>query len=329
MRVTECSGGELVGALLAPGEPSVADTLAVVTSPPPSLGPLDRRRVLERLSNLPSVVVASPGLDTSQPGVLDLIDVEASAPEELTSIAGTVADVPIAAATAAVLLRGSESRSSTTGFQLESAVYAALQAGPEHAAWLTDRARVARRPDPTPRVRAERDGGVLRITIQRPSTRNALDLRMRDELLELLAVAEADPDLSVRLAGDGPSFCSGGDLGEFGTAPDPATAHLVRLRRSVGATLDRLADRLSVSVHGRCAGSGVELPAFAGRVVARVDTTFELPELRMGLIPGAGGSVSLPRRIGRHRTAWLLLTGRRIDATTARSWGLVDHIDLI
>ncbi|MDQ6696224.1 MAG: enoyl-CoA hydratase/isomerase family protein, partial [Actinomycetota bacterium] len=56
-------------------------------------------------------------------------------------------------------------------------------------------------------------------------------------------------------------------------------------------------------------------------------TTFRLPELAMGLVPGAGGTVSLPRRIGRHRTAWLALTGASIDAPTALDWGLVDTIE--
>jgi enoyl-CoA hydratase/carnithine racemase len=70
----------------------------------------------------------------------------------------------------------------------------------------------------------------------------------------------------------------------------------------------------------------VELPAFAGRVAARADATFWLPELALGLCPGAGGTVSLPRRIGRQRTAWLALSGRAIDARTALDWGLVDEV---
>ena len=65
----------------------------------------------------------------------------------------------------------------------------------------------------------------------------------------------------------------------------------------------------------------MELPAFAGRVVAAPDATFGLPEVSLGLIPGAGGTVSLPRRIGRHRTAWLALTGQPIDAPTALDVG--------
>jgi enoyl-CoA hydratase/carnithine racemase len=69
------------------------------------------------------------------------------------------------------------------------------------------------------------------------------------------------------------------------------------------------------------------LPAFAGTVVAAPDARFSLPELELGLIPGAGGTVSLPRRIGRHRTLWLALTGRVVDVDTASAWGLVDRVD--
>jgi enoyl-CoA hydratase/carnithine racemase len=60
--------------------------------------------------------------------------------------------------------------------------------------------------------------------------------------------------------------------------------------------------------------------------VADADAAFVLPELSMGLIPGAGGTVSIPRRIGRHRTLWLALSGTRIDAATSVDWGLVDAI---
>ena len=73
-------------------------------------------------------------------------------------------------------------------------------------------------------------------------------------------------------------------------------------------------------------GAGSELPAFARRVVAMEDAFFQLPEVAMGLVPGAGGTVSIPRRIGRQRTAYLALSGLRLDAATARRWGLVDEI---
>ena len=79
-------------------------------------------------------------------------------------------------------------------------------------------------------------------------------------------------------------------------------------------------------MHGRCIGAGVELPAFAGRVEAQAQTTFQLPELRMGLVPGAGGTVAVTGRIGRWRTAYLALTGCVLDTATALEWGLVDAV---
>ena len=68
------------------------------------------------------------------------------------------------------------------------------------------------------------------------------------------------------------------------------------------------------------------MAAFAGRVEARADSWFQLPELKYGLLPGAGGTVSLPRRIGRQKTAYMALSMRRISASLALEWGLVDAI---
>ncbi|MEC8919542.1 MAG: enoyl-CoA hydratase/isomerase family protein, partial [Actinomycetota bacterium] len=73
-------------------------------------------------------------------------------------------------------------------------------------------------------------------------------------------------------------------------------------------------------------GAGTELAAFAGHLEATGSATFSLPEVSMGLIPGAGGTVSVPRRIGRQRTARMCLTGTTIDAQTALAWGLVDEV---
>ncbi len=242
-------------------------------------------------------------------------------------ILATVERNPIASVALAQLLRGAEDRSVDDGLLVESAAYSALQAGPEFAAWRASRPRRQRQPDAAPVV-IERDGGRLTITLNRPQVRNALNAAIRDALVEALVLPAVDPSITdVHLRGAGSAFSTGGDLDEFGSFDNPAAAHLLRLKQSVGRSIAAVADRVTAHLHGPCMGSGVELPAFAGRVVAQPDAMFSLPEVSLGLIPGAGGTVSLPRRIGRARTALLALTGIAIDATTALHWGLVDAID--
>ena len=150
---------------------------------------------------------------------------------------------------------------------------------------------------------------------------------MRDALVEGVRTAVGDASITeVILRGAGPAFCSGGDLDEFGTLPDPATAHAIRSTRNAGRLLSHCSDRLRAELQGACVGAGIELAAFARRVTASGDAFFQLPEVAMGLIPGAGGTVSIPRRIGRQRTAYLALSGLPIDAATAHRWGLIDEI---
>jgi len=214
------------------------------------------------------------------------------------------------------------------GVITESLAYSTLQAGPEFARWLDERGP-ARMPDIADPVQAQREGDTLRINFNRPQRHNAFSTDARAALLEALAVALLDPSVTgIVLSGNGPSFCSGGDLAEFGTFADPASAHLARTRHSPALALDALTARLGracrAEVHGAVMGSGLEMAAFCGWVAAHDDSVFGLPELGLGLIPGAGGTVSVTRRIGRWRTAYLVLFGHTIDAGTALAWGLVD-----
>jgi hypothetical protein len=246
----------------------------------------------------------------------------------LDRVAANLDRSPIAGTTLALLLRGVGTRSVDEGLVEESSAYSVLQSGPEFAAWRSSvPAREGGDGDGAARVRAEREGGTLRVTLTRPSRLNALDARMRDELVEALTVAVADSAIrSVELHGEGRAFCSGGDLDEFGQRADPASAHVVRLQRSIGRMLANLEAETTAFVHGATMGSGVELAAFCDRVVADDDTQIALPEIGLGLIPGAGGTVSLPARIGRTHTAWLAFSGCTIDAGTALAWGLVDEV---
>ncbi|NKY25845.1 putative enoyl-CoA hydratase echA14 [Nocardia gamkensis] len=227
------------------------------------------------------------------------------------------------------LLRQTTVPDTFAGLGAEASVYSMLLAGSEFRRWLAARGgpKPINFPD-RPLVRLDRDGELLSVVLDHPERRNALSFRLREELLEALRLAELDPGIGrVLLRGSGPVFCSGGDLDEFGTAHDVVAAYLVRLERAPWRIIDRLRDRVSAHVQGACIGAGIEMAAFAGRLVATPETFFRLPEIEMGLVPGAGGTVSIPRRIGRWRAAWMMLTGDRIDTATALRWNLIDAVE--
>lgn len=249
----------------------------------------------------------------------------AARPGDLDRIVSQIESTPVAAATLVDVLGLTAALPVAEGLVAESTAYSMLLASGEFAAW---RARTPRRAitDLAEPVAITREDDVLSVTLNNPGRRNAFGHAMRDAMLEALAVAEADPALRVVVSGEGPTFSSGGDLDEFGTAPDPARAHLVRMAASPALAVHRLGERIRFQIHGACFGAGVELPGFAAHVRAHPDTTLTLPELSFGLIPGAGGTVSVTRRIGRWRTAYLALTGRAIDAEVALAWGLVDEL---
>ncbi|MFP6656475.1 MAG: enoyl-CoA hydratase/isomerase family protein [Myxococcota bacterium] len=299
-----------------------------------------RGTLSELLPRLPCVTVAiepaasgaSQWREDARCSLALACDVVLPEADDLDAFLAGFSKTPIAALAFVQLLRSSSLLSVSAGLIAESFVYSTLQSGSEFKYWLNARARVdrserCRAVDAGPACRLDRENQRLTITLCRPAKHNAFSREMRDSLCEGLAFAEADSSIDeIVMRGEGPSFCSGGDLDEFGSATDFAEAHVVRTLRSPAQSMARLARKINVEVHGACLGAGVELPAFADRVIASEEAFFQLPEIQMGLIPGAGGSVSLPRRIGRQRTAWLGLSGRRIDAQTALAWGLVDEI---
>ena len=150
---------------------------------------------------------------------------------------------------------------------------------------------------------------------------------MRDELSAALQLAVDDSSVRrVVLRGQGASFSAGGDLTEFGSVDDAGIAHIARTTRSPGLLLSQISDRATAEVQGACIGAGIELPAFCAHIHAQEDAYFKLPEVALGLIPGAGGTVSIARRIGRHATAKIALSGITIDAHHALNIGLIDKV---
>lgn len=163
------------------------------------------------------------------------------------------------------------------------------------------------------------------VVLDRPEKLNAIDETMRDELWEVLTSAAA-ARMTVALGGRGRAFCSGGDLESFGRAADPVQAHVTRMTRSLPHLVAELRPRLEVFVRGACYGAGLELAAAAGWIGASAGARFSLPERSMGLIPGSGGTVTIPKRIGHHMALELFVTSRVIDADESRRIGLIDEI---
>lgn len=235
---------------------------------------------------------------------------------------------PQAAQVLVQVLRASESLPVESALDVESLAYATLQGGGEFAAWRQSQpAEELAQHEVDEPVLLTREGNILRAQLNRPALRNSMTVAMREGWMTALSVLEADNSIDeLHFSGLGSCFSVGGELREFGSAPDGATAHWVRSVHSPARKVHALRERICFYVHGACLGSGVELPAFASRVVAHPKSFFQLPELQLGLVPGAGGTVSIPRRIGRQRTAWMVLSGRRINARTALEWGLVDAL---
>ncbi len=292
-------------------------------------------------AGLHAIVVALGADDAMRPPWADLVLPRADVAAR-DRVLETVGRNPVASLTLVELLRVADGLDLDAGLLAESTSYGVLQAGREFAEWRRRRARIAtgataaRAADRSGVHTGDRDAPLLvrreddelHLRLHRPARRNALDVTLRDALVEQLQLVRSDPSITaVGIDGAGPDFCSGGDLDEFGTAEDASLAHLVRMERSIGRALAAVADRITVRLHGSCIGSGIELAAFSSTVEVHGAVSIGLPELAMGLIPGAGGTVSLPRRIGRHRTCRLALTGERLDGPTAQDWGLVDTID--
>lgn len=243
------------------------------------------------------------------------------------TIAQKIQTAPETAMTLVQVLRSTEKLSPQLGLDVESLAYSTLQAGEEFGRWLKTRENESLPQREDPAILLDRQGDQLEANLNREELRNSITVEMRDAWVEMLELLELDTSISkLTIRGLGSCFSTGGELAEFGSTPNPATAHWVRSVRSPARMMQKLSDRITCYVHGACIGSGIELPAFASKVIAHSKTYFQLPELSLGLIPGAGGTVSISRRIGRQKTAWLVLSGRRINAQKAMEWGLVDEI---
>ena len=262
-----------------------------------------------------------------------LCDVIVQSENELGAMLNNIKLHPMAATVLVQTLRSVEQANYEDGLLIESLAYATLQAGPEYQNWLAEYDQSALTPikDTGPAVLLERNNKTLTLQLNRASRRNAISVEMRDALCEAFELALLDSEIErISISGKGACFSTGGDLEEFGQTPDAVTGHMVRSLRLPGKKLARCAETMKVTahVHSACIGAGIELAAFADTIIAQSDSFFQLPELKFGLIPGAGGCVSLVKRIGRQRASEICLSGKKINAKRALEIGLIDKIQL-
>ena len=176
----------------------------------------------------------------------------------------------------------------------------------------------------------EKKNNLACVTLNRPHALNAYNLRMRDELYQVLGAIKDDPEVRVgifRGAGER-AFCAGADLSEFLTAPSPVVARQVRWERDVWGLFLAVTKPLIAALHGYVLGSGLEIALCCDIRLASEDAQFGLPEPGLGIIPAAGGSQTLPRIIGGAKALEMLLSGRWLGAEEAENLKLVNRVVL-
>jgi enoyl-CoA hydratase/carnithine racemase len=169
------------------------------------------------------------------------------------------------------------------------------------------------------------DHGVGLLRLNDPETRNALSLEMRAALAGELERLDADPEVRcLVIAGSEKVFAAGADIRAMAERPigeplDPASAEFWKRLAAVEKPL-------VAAVAGYALGGGCELALACDLIVADAGASFGQPEIRLGIIPGGGGTQRLARAIGKQRAMEYVLTGRRFDAETAAGWGLVNQV---
>ncbi len=177
-------------------------------------------------------------------------------------------------------------------------------------------------------IRLATSGHTAVITISRPSALNALNSAVIDELSEALAEVQADKDCrALIITGEGEkAFVAGADISEMRDLGPDEAADFARRGQAVFRAIEELPIPAIAAVNGYALGGGCELALACDIRIASENARFAQPETGLGIIPGFGGSVRLPATVGRARAAYLILTGRQVNAADALAMGLVSEV---
>jgi len=177
-------------------------------------------------------------------------------------------------------------------------------------------------------LKVETAGGIRRITINRPEKLNALNVATVGELARVIEIIEADDSVdAVVITGAGEkAFVAGADISELATLGPVAAKEFALRGQEVFRSIERLTRPVVAAVNGFALGGGCELAMACHMRVASSNAVFGQPEVKLGLIPGYGGTQRLPRLVGKGRAMEILLTGRNIKADEAERIGLANAI---
>lgn len=165
------------------------------------------------------------------------------------------------------------------------------------------------------------------IRLNRPAALNALSFALIGELARAFDQVAASDARAVLITGAGEkAFCAGADIGELAHRTLAEQKRAAELGQAVFGRLDRLPMPSVAIVNGYAFGGGLELALACTFRLATPNAKLGLPEIKLGLVPGYGGTQRLPRMIGEARALEMILTGKAVDAQTAAAWGLVSRV---
>lgn len=166
--------------------------------------------------------------------------------------------------------------------------------------------------------------GILTLTLNRPEKLNALSFEVLNALEELFLSARANPKVkALMLTGNGKAFCAGADINKLAECNAQSGYEFACKGQQVFRLLETMGKPSLAAVNGFAFGGGCELAIAATLRIASTKASFGQPEVKLGVIPGYGGTQRLARLVGKGRALDLCLSGRFIDAQTAYQWGLI------
>ncbi len=171
------------------------------------------------------------------------------------------------------------------------------------------------------------NSGILQITFDKPERLNILTQEKLSELQTVFRHAKEDSQTkALLLTGNGKAFCAGADINHLAQLDEKTGFEFARLGQEIFRTLETLGKPSLAAINGFTFGGGCELAMSANMRIASQAAQFGQPEVKLGVIPGYGGTQRLARLVGKGRAIDLCITGRFIKADEALQWGLVSEV---